>query len=99
MSQLNLPVPGSLYADSLTAIATLKAIVSAIQQYGAKLTIGEMIESGAFADAVAAGLTEAGGVVASYYAGACLGCLANAGVDWTDDVPASIPHVEVTTGG
>ena len=78
MGNLGLPVPTSLFATAASAIATIKAIQAAVATYGTEVTIAELIGAGVLSDALAV----AGALVASFYAGACIGCVIAAGIDW-----------------
>ncbi len=78
MGNLGLPVPTSLFSTAATAIATIKAIQAAVAAYGTEVTIAELIGAGVLAD----GLAVAGALTASFYVGACIGCVIAAGIDW-----------------
>ena len=77
MSDMGLPAPESLFGTFTTAVATIAAIYKGIETYGTAVTIAELIGAGVLADA----LIVAGALSASFYAGACVGCLATAGID------------------
>jgi len=78
MGNLGLPAPTSLFSTAAAAIATIKAIQAAIATYGTEVTIAELIGAGLLSDALAV----AGALTASFYVGACIGCLIAAGIDW-----------------
>ncbi|MBI4790238.1 MAG: hypothetical protein HY782_24655 [Chloroflexi bacterium] len=77
MSDMGLPAPESLFGTFTTAVATIAAIYKGVETYGTAVTIAELIGAGVLADA----LIVAGALSASFYAGACVGCLATAGID------------------
>jgi hypothetical protein len=78
MGNLGLPVPTSLFSTAAAAIATIKAIEAAVATYGTEITIAELIGAGVLSDALAV----AGALTASFYVGACIGCVIAAGIDW-----------------
>ena len=78
MGNLGLPVPTSLFSTAAAAIATIKAIQAAVAAYGTEVTIAELIGAGVLSDA----LVVAGALTASFYVGACIGCVIAAGIDW-----------------
>jgi hypothetical protein len=82
MGDLGLPAPGSLFTSATTVTAMVAAIEKAVATYGTEVTIGELVGAGLLSDA----LLVVGALSASYYAGASLGCLGTAGVDWIDDL-------------
>jgi hypothetical protein len=71
MDGLGLPVPTTLFQDLVSAVATLKSIADAVRIVGQGATIGRLIELG-FLDGV---FTVVAGVIASFYLGACIGCV------------------------
>lgn len=77
MGNLGLPVPTSLFSSAAAAIATIKAIQAAVAAYGTEVTIAELIGAGVLSDALAV----AGALTASFYVGACVGCVIAAGID------------------
>lgn len=74
MDTMGLPAPTSLFGSVTTATATISAIVAAVEKFGTAVTIGELIGAGLLSEALLA----AGAVTASFYAGACVGCLSTA---------------------
>lgn len=76
MGAQGLPVPQSLFGTVSAALATVSAIYKGVKTYGSSVTIAELVGAGVLADA----LVVAGSLLASYYAGAMVGCLISAGV-------------------
>jgi hypothetical protein len=81
MGASGLPAPDSLFGTITAATATIGAIQKAVTAYGTEVTIAELIGAGALAD----GLAVVGALTASFYVGACIGCLGAAGVEWITD--------------
>jgi hypothetical protein len=82
MGDLGLPAPSSLFTSATTVIATVAAIEKAVTMFGPDVTIGEIIGAGLLSEELIA----AGAAGASIYAGACIGCVGTAGVEWVDDL-------------
>jgi hypothetical protein len=80
MGDMGLPVPSSLFQSATSALATIATMEKAITASGS-LTIGELIEAGTLSSELAA----AAALGASFYAGACAGCVGAAGIDWATD--------------
>ncbi|NOZ70117.1 MAG: DUF4157 domain-containing protein [Deferribacteres bacterium] len=74
MDSLGLPTPSSLFSTITTATATISAINAAVTKFGTSVTIGELIGAGVLSEKLIA----VGGLTASFYLGACIGCLATA---------------------
>jgi hypothetical protein len=72
MAALNLPAPESLYGSAQTTLATATAIITYIDKFGPKVTVGELVGAGTRLE----GLTTVGVCLASYYVGAVIGSLA-----------------------
>jgi hypothetical protein len=81
MGASGLPVPSSLFATFTSATATIGAIQKAVAEYGTEVTIAELVGARVLSDY----LLVAGSLSASFYAGACVGCLGAAGVEWATD--------------
>ena len=88
MDAMGLPAPASLFGTFAVAISTTSAIAGAITKLGSSATIAEVlltIPAASGAAAFAAGVSEvcvaAGALVASFYLGACIGCLIAAAFD------------------
>ena len=94
MDGVGMPVPTSLFADATTALNTIKSIQSAIA-VGGDVTIAELIGAGTLPEV----LTVAGGVLASFYVGACIGAVisASAAVGW--DCLSAMNDAGVDTSG
>lgn len=72
MQSLGLPAPESLFNNVATATATTAAIAAAVENFGANVTIGELIGAGTLSE----GLLVVGACTAAFYVGACIGSLA-----------------------
>jgi hypothetical protein len=80
MNSMGLPTPTGLFGSATTAVATIKSIQGAIA-VGGDVTIAELIGAGTLSE----GLAVAGGVLASFYVGACIGaCIYAAGCTGID---------------
>lgn len=81
MDDLGLPAPRSLFTSIATATATIAAMNNGVRLLtaasgatGTVVTIGQLIQAGILSEA----LKVIAALSASYYAGACIGCLATA---------------------
>jgi hypothetical protein len=77
MSAQGLPVPTGVFDSVSSSISVVTTLYSAVQTFGISVTIAELITAGALSEYLIA----AGAFTASYYLGACIGCLISAGVD------------------
>jgi hypothetical protein len=74
MESMGLPAPNSLFGTLTQATATIGAISAVVAKFGTSVTIAELVGAGLLSEV----LLVVGGVTASFYAGACAGCLAAA---------------------
>jgi hypothetical protein len=81
MNSVGLTAPQSLFDSQEKATATVTALIAAIKTVGATTTIAEIVGAGT----VLEGLTVVAGVSASFYAGACVGALIYASMEWTKE--------------
>lgn len=72
MEAMGLPAPATLFGSLQTATGTVSTIVGVVGRFGTRVTVGELIGAGTLGE----GLLVASGVLASFYAGACVGSLA-----------------------
>jgi hypothetical protein len=72
MAALNLPAPETLFGNAQTTLGTAIAIITYIDKYGTKVTVGELIGAGTRLEA----LSTVGICMATYYLGAVIGSLA-----------------------
>jgi hypothetical protein len=72
MAALNLPAPESLFGSAQTALGTATAMITYVDKFGPKVTVGELIGAGTRLE----GLTTVGVCLATYYVGAVIGSLA-----------------------
>jgi hypothetical protein len=72
MAALNLPAPESLFGSAQAALGTATAMITYIDKFGPKVTVGELIGAGTRLE----GLTTVGVCLATYYVGAVIGSLA-----------------------
>ena len=100
MERLRLPLPPSTWFEDATglvgAATAMQVAAEALKQkLGREATIGDLVEAGD----VGADLAVFAGVLAAFYAGSCLGCLEEAGIDAdmvgppSESVPGT--HIEV----
>lgn len=69
-----MPAPASLFASLAQARGTISTLVAAVQKFGPGVTVAELVGAGVLSDYFAV----LGALKASAYAGACVGCMANA---------------------
>jgi hypothetical protein len=74
MKSMGLPAPTSLFSSYTTAVATIASITAAVSKFGTSVTIAELVGACILSEYLLA----AGAVGASFYAGACVGCLSSA---------------------
>ena len=72
MQSLGLPTPTSLFSTLASSIATASAITGAVEKFGTRVTIGELIGAGILTEKLAV----AGALTASFYVGAVIGSIA-----------------------
>lgn len=78
MSSLGLPAPEGVWGTLATATATINTLLSAIGSAGAKMTVTELLivaEEGATIAILKSTMVGVGGLLASFYVGACIGAL------------------------
>lgn len=77
MSANGLPVPSGAFETAERSIATVTAMYMAVKTYGTTVTIADLVGKAVLGDY----LLVAGSLTASYYVGACIGCLMHAGIN------------------
>ena len=72
MSALGLTAPDSLFGTQQTALGTITTLLTYIDKFGTRVTVGEMIAAGTKLETLAT----VGAYQVAYYAGAAIGSLA-----------------------
>jgi hypothetical protein len=92
MAETGLPAPKELFGNAITAIASIKTMLVALDKLGKAATVAELIG----ATTILEGLDAILAVGASFYIGACIGSLAVATAESLDRAiicrTASISH-------
>ncbi len=81
MEAMGLPAPSSLFDSASKATTTIKALADLVTKFGTRVTVGELIGAGTALE----GLSVAGGMLASFYVGACIGSFIVALNKYTSD--------------
>ena len=80
MNETGLPAPKQLFGNAITAIASIKTMLAALDKMGKAVTIGELLG----ATTLIEGLETVLAVSAAFYIGACIGSLAVASAESLD---------------